>query len=432
MNICIIGTGYVGLPSGVGFAELGHNVVCIDKNKAKIDSLNSGKVTLYEDGLEELFLKNLQDGRIKFSTKMEDGVPQADLVILAVGTPSHPVTKEADLSFIYAAASEVAKHLDGFTVIATKSTVPVGTGDMVEAIISQVKPHDTFEVVSLPEFLREGYAVHDFFHPDRIVVGTDSIKAFALIKELYADHKDSPILHTSRRSSELIKYASNAFLAVKIHYINEIANLCEKVGAKVSEVAQGMGMDSRIGPRFLNAGPGYGGSCFPKDTRALVYLANQHNSKLSLVNNAISGNEERKDMMARRIMSAVKHINQPKVAILGLAFKNGTDDCRESPAVDIVKTLIKYNMPITVYDPKAMECAKELLGSKVFYANSMEEAVTDADVIAVLTEWDDFKALDYEKASMLVRSKIIIDLRNILDKEEAEKHGFDYHCIGMM
>lgn len=296
MKVGIIGTGYVGLPTGVGLAELGNQVTCIDREPSKIEALQAGKITLYEDGLEELFHKNVKAGRIKFTTSMKEGVSSADLVIIAVGTPPHPVTKEADMKYIHAAATELAEHLQGYTVVATKSTVPVGTGDDVEALISKKNPFADFDVVSLPEFLREGFAVHDFFHPDRIVVGANTEKAKAVIKELYKPFEGKTnMLFVKRRSSETIKYASNAFLAIKIHYINEMANFCEKSGADISEVAQGMGLDTRIGNRFLNPGPGYGGSCFPKDTMAMAYMARQNEVEMSLITAAIKGNAERKN-----------------------------------------------------------------------------------------------------------------------------------------
>lgn len=364
MKVGIIGTGYVGLPTGVGLAELGNQVTCIDREPSKIEALQAGKITLYEDGLEELFHKNVKAGRIKFTTSMKEGVSSADLVIIAVGTPPHPVTKEADMKYIHAAATELAEHLQGYTVVATKSTVPVGTGDDVEALISKKNPFADFDVVSLPEFLREGFAVHDFFHPDRIVVGANTEKAKAVIKELYKPFEGKTnMLFVKRRSSETIKYASNAFLAIKIHYINEMANFCEKSGADISEVAQGMGLDTRIGNRFLNPGPGYGGSCFPKDTMAMAYMARQNEVEMSLITAAIKGNAERKKQMAGRILDKVKDVKNPKIAVLGLAFKDGTDDCRESPAMDIVGELLLQGADITAYDPKAMGTACGLLGN---------------------------------------------------------------------
>ncbi|ENX5856722.1 UDP-glucose/GDP-mannose dehydrogenase family protein [Campylobacter jejuni] len=431
MKIGIIGTGYVGLPTGVGLAELGNDVICIDREKSKIDALNNGNLTIYEDNLEELFHKNVKEGRLKFTTSMQEGIKDADLVIIAVGTPPHPVTKEADMKYIHAAATELADYLTGYTVIATKSTVPVGTGDDIESLISKKNPNADFDVLSLPEFLREGFAVYDFFNPDRIIVGTNSQRAKAVIEKLYEPFKGkSKLLFVNRRSSETIKYASNAFLAIKIHYINEMANFCEKAGADILEVAKGMGLDTRIGDRFLNPGPGYGGSCFPKDTLAMAFMGKQNDIDLTLINVAIKGNEERKNQMSERILNSIKEIKNPKIAILGLAFKDGTDDCRESPAVDIVFKLLEQKVKICAYDPKAMDLAKQILGDKIDYANSMYEAIKDADAIAILTEWKEFSSLNLKKACDLVRHKKIIDLRNLIDKNEAIKLGFEYQGIG--
>ena len=431
MKIGIIGTGYVGLPTGVGLAELGNQVTCIDQNIEKIESLLAGKLTLYEDGLEELFVKNIKEGRLHFTTSMKEGVADADIVIIAVGTPPHPVTKEADMKYIYAAATELAQYLTGYTVVANKSTVPVGTGDDVETIIRKTNPFADFDVVSLPEFLREGFAIHDFFNPDRIVVGANTEKAANVIKELYKPFADKTnMLFVKRRSSETIKYASNAFLAIKIHYINEMANFCEKTGADVLEVAKGMGLDSRIGNRFLNPGPGYGGSCFPKDTMAMAYMARQNNVEMSLINAAIEGNKARKKQMAERILEAVKDIETPKIAVLGLAFKDGTDDCRQSPAMEIIANLLEKNANITAYDPKAMGTACQLLGNKIDYADDMYQPLKDADVLAILTEWKEFKDLELEKAAMLMHSKNIVDCRNLLDAKKAVEAGFKYQGIG--
>ncbi|HEH5874366.1 TPA: UDP-glucose/GDP-mannose dehydrogenase family protein [Campylobacter jejuni] len=431
MKVGIIGTGYVGLPTGVGLAELGNDVICIDREKSKIDALNDGILTIYEDNLEELFHKNVKEGRLKFTTSMQEGIKDAHLVIIAVGTPQHPVTKEADMKYIHAAATELADYLTGYTVIATKSTVPIGTGDDIESLTSKKNPNAEFDVLSLPEFLREGFAVYDFFNPDRIIVGTNSQRAKAVIEKLYEPFKGkSKLLFVNRRSSETIKYASNAFLAIKIHYINEMANFCEKAGADILEVAKGMGLDTRIGNRFLNPGPGYGGSCFPKDTLAMAFMGKQNDIDLTLINAAIKGNEERKNHMCERILNSVKDIKNPKIAILGLAFKDGTDDCRESPAVDIVFKLLEQKVKICAYDPKAMDLAKQILGDKIDYANSMYEAIKDADAIAILTEWKEFSSLNLKKAYDLLNHKKIIDLRNLIDKNEAIKLGFEYQGIG--
>ena len=393
--------------------------------------MRSGKITLYEEGLEDLFHKNLKSGRIKFTTSMKEGVENSDLVIIAVGTPPHPVTREADMKYIHAAATELAEYLQGYTVVATKSTVPVGTGDVVEQLIRKKNPNADFDVISLPEFLREGFAVHDFFNPDRIVVGANTEKARKLIEELYKPFADkTTMLFVKRRSSETIKYASNAFLAMKIHYINEMANFCEKSGADITEVAKGMGLDSRIGPKFLNPGPGYGGSCFPKDTMAMSFMARQNGVDMTLINAAIKGNALRKQQMAERILNAVKDIEKPKIAVLGLAFKDGTDDCRESPAMDIVSELLKHDANITAYDPKAMNTAKLLLGDKINYAKDIYSAISGADVLAVLTEWSEFKSLDLNKAGQIMRHKNIVDCRNLLNPQQAILNNFVYKGIG--
>lgn len=431
MKVGIIGTGYVGLPTGVGLAELGHNVCCIDKDEQKIKALQGGKITLYEEGLEDLLQKNFQAGNIKFTTSMQQGIADADVVLIAVGTPPHPVTKAADMRYIYAAAEELAQYLTGYTVVAIKSTVPVGTGDEVEAIIRKNNPAADFDVISVPEFLREGYAVKDFFNPDRIVIGTESERAKKTMAELYSSFADNtPILYVKRRSSETIKYASNAFLAVKIHYINEMADFCEHTGADISEVAKGMGLDTRIGNRFLNAGPGYGGSCFPKDTMAMAYMARQNGVNMTIIEDVIKENTNRKKKIAHRILDAVKDISGAKIAVLGLAFKNGTDDCRESPAMEIINEMLRFNANITAYDPQAMSNARKLLGEQIKFADDMYDAVNNADAVAILTEWPEFKDLDLAKTAGLLRHKNIVDCRNLLDKNKALEMGFNYSCIG--
>jgi UDPglucose 6-dehydrogenase len=428
MNIAIIGSGYVGLPTGVGFAELGHNVVCIDKLQSKIDALNAGKITLFEEGLEELLHKNVANSKLSFTTDMSV-VKKADFVIIAVNTPPHPITKEADMKYMYAAAEELAPHLSKYTTIANKSTVPIGTGDKVADIIKSKNPKADFDVISMPEFLREGFAVYDFFHPDRIVVGTDSVRAKEAVEKLYSLYSKKPdILFVDRRSAELIKYASNAFLAIKIHYINEISDFCEKVGANIYDVAKGMGLDKRIGDKFLNPGPGYGGSCFPKDTKALDYMAKQNNAVLSLVGVTISGNSTRKSKMATRIFNMVKDIKTPKIAVWGLAFKNGTDDVRESPALQIVQELISRGADISAYDPKAKETARAILGDNIKYTDNAIDAASGADILAVLTEWQEFREVPLDKLSM--RRKNLIDLRHIIDESVAESLGFVYEGIG--
>ena len=432
MKIAIIGTGYVGLPTGIGLAELGNEVVCVDKIEEKIASLSAGKATIYEDGMEELFQKNRKSGALSFTTDMAKAVSGADVVMLAVGTPPHPVTKEADLKYIYAAAEELAQYLDGYTVVATKSTVPVGTGDEVEAIIKKVNPTADYDVVSLPEFLREGFAVHDFFHPDRIVIGANNEKARNVLLKLYASFEGkTEFLLVNRKSSETIKYASNAFLAMKIHYINEMADFCEKAGADIREVAKGMGLDSRIGKKFLNPGPGYGGSCFPKDTNAMAQMGRKYGAHLNLIETTIAKNDERKVNMAQRVIDSLDKDKNGKIAVWGLAFKGGTDDCRESPAMDIVSEIIKHSFNVTVYDPKAMDNAKKLIGDKVKYAQDAYEACRDADILVILTEWEDFRNADLNKVRGQMKTHKILDLRNMLNATEVKAAGFDYACIGM-
>lgn len=424
MNIAVIGVGYVGLPTGAGLAELGHNTVCIDKIPDKIAELNAGKITLFEKDLEDIFNKNRASGRLSFTTDMAS-VKDADFIIIAVNTPPHPITGAADLQYLYAAAEALAPHLTGYTVIANKSTVPLGAGNKIAEIIKNKNPNADFDVISMPEFLREGFAVYDFFHPDRIIIGTDSKRAREYVEKLYEAFPQKPnILFVKRLSAELIKYASNAFLSIKIHYINEIADFCEQSGADVYEVAMGMGLDSRIGGKFLRPGPGYGGSCFPKDTKALSYMANQARVNLSLVDAAILGNDIRKSKMVTRILNAVKKIEKPKIAVWGLAFKGGTDDVRESPAIQIVQELISRGADITTFDPKAMDTAKAILGDAVIYADSAATAAKDADVLAVLTEWDDFANVPLNELTM--RRKYIIDLRHIIDGATARQYGFYY------
>ena len=431
MKITVIGTGYVGLPTGVGLAELGNEVVCLDIDEKKINTLKSGKVTIFEEGLEELFQKNTANGKVRFSTSFAESIPAADLVILAVGTPPNPITKEADMKYIKAAAEELAHHLQGYTVIAVKSTVPVNTGDAVESIIRRENPTAEFDVISLPEFLREGFAVHDFFHPDRIIVGANSERAKNLIAELYAPFKDKcTILYVSRQSSETIKYASNAFLAMKIQYINEMADFCETSGADIYEVAQGMGLDSRIGAKFLVPGPGYGGFCFPKDTNAMAYMGKFNGVDLSLIETTIKSNERRKINMAKRILDMVSDKKNPTIAVLGSAFKGGTDDCRESPALQIIEIMLAHDVSIRLYDPEAMPNTKATLGNMVTYCNSAYEAIGGADALAVLTDWQEFKELDLEKIKMLLTRPQIADYRNVFDCRLAKELGFEIKSLG--
>ncbi len=412
MKVAIIGTGYVGLPTGAGLASLGHDVTCIDCDHEKVERLRAGEVTLFEEGLEELLKSGLESGKLSFTEDMAQGVRGAQLILLAVGTPPDRRTGQADLRYLFGAVKEVAPFLPTEAVVAVKSTVPVGTGDEVEKRIRKTNPKACVEVISLPEFLREGYAVHDFFHPVRIVVGTQSQKARELIQELYAPLPNATrFLFVARRSSEAIKYASNAFLAVKIHYINEMADFCEAAGANIHEVAQGMGLDSRIGPAFLKPGPGYGGSCFPKDTKAIEHMARKLGVELSLIRAAIKGNKKRRENMARRVLKEVEDIPSPKIAVWGLAFKEGTDDCRESPAVEIVQCLASNHVDVCVYDPQAMTTARRILGDTVTYAPDMYSAAQGADVLVILTEWPQFDAADWKRVASGLRSRHILDFR---------------------
>ena len=431
MKITVIGTGYVGLPTGVGLAELGNDVICLDIDESKINKLKNGELTIFEEGLESLFVKHTQSGKVSFSTSFAESIPNADLVILAVGTPPHPITKEADMKYIKSAAESLAKHLNQYTVIAIKSTVPVNTGDAVENIIRRTNPTADFDVISLPEFLREGFAVQDFFNPDRIIVGANSERAKNLIADLYLPFKDRcPILYVSRKSSETIKYASNAFLAMKIQYINEMADFCETSGADIYEVAKGMGLDSRIGAKFLVPGPGYGGFCFPKDTNAMAYMGKFNGIDLSLIETTIKSNERRKINMAKRILDMVSEIKNPTIAVLGSAFKGGTDDCRESPALQIIEIMLAHDVNIKLYDPEAIPNTKAILKDMITYCDSAYEAISGADVLAILTDWQEFKSLDLEKIKILMSRPQIADFRNMIDHELASQLGFEVKSIG--
>ncbi|MDR0676507.1 MAG: UDP-glucose/GDP-mannose dehydrogenase family protein [Elusimicrobiota bacterium] len=435
MKVAIIGTGYVGLPTGVGLAELGHDVVCIDRDKTKIDDLKNGKVTLFEDGLENLLKKNLKEKKIKFTTSMPKGLYNAEIIIIAVGTPPHPVTKEADMKYIHAAATEIIPFLDKYTLIATKSTVPVGTGDDIESLIKNRNPKAFFDVISLPEFLREGFAVQDFFNPDRIIVGTNSNRPINVIEKLYAPLKyKTNFVFVSRRSAETIKYAANAFLAIKIHYINEIADFCEKANANIYEVAKGIGSDKRIGDKFLNPGPGYGGSCFPKDTMAMAFMGKMNEVDLSLIETTIKNNHARKIKMAEKIIDFLKDIkkreDEIKIAVWGLTFKGNTDDCRESPSMEIIDILLKHPYSISAYDPQGMENAKKILVDKIKFAKDEYDATKNADILVVLTDWGNFEKIDLKKVKKLMSNYKILDLRNMINRNEAINLGFSYVGIG--
>ena len=432
MHIAVIGTGYVGLVSGVCFSDFGHTVTCIDKNEEKIETLNAGGVPIYEPGLETLIKTNVREQRLFFSTDIEPAVKNADAVFIAVGTPSRRGDGHADLSYVYAAAEEIAAYIDGFTVVVTKSTVPVGTGDEVEAIIRKARPDADFAVVSNPEFLREGAAIRDFKRPDRIVVGTDSHRAQNVMRQLYRPLylNETPMVFTSRRTSELIKYAANAFLATKITFINEMADLCEQVGANVQEVSRGIGLDGRIGSKFLHAGPGYGGSCFPKDTLALVKTAQDAGTPLRIVEAVEQVNKDRKLSMAERVINGCGGSVQDKtIAVLGLAFKPNTDDMRYAPSLDIIPALQGAGATIRAYDPEAMKEAQAHF-SDVEYCKGAYECIEGADALVIITEWDQFRALDLHKVKTKLASPVVIDLRNIYRPDEMRELGFTYSSIG--
>ena len=434
MKIAVIGTGYVGLVSGACFADFGYEVICVDKDQSKIQRLLKNEIPIYEPGLDVLVAGNAAVGRLAFTTDLPSAVTGADAVFIAVGTPSRRGDGHADLSYVYAAAEEVARAADGDLVVVTKSTVPVGTGDEVERIVREARPDIEIDVVSNPEFLREGSAIEDFKRPDRVVIGAESNRAREVMKRLYRPLflNETPILYTDRRTSELTKYAANAFLATKIYFINEMADLCEKVGADVQSVARGIGLDRRIGSKFLHAGPGFGGSCFPKDILALERTGAQFDAPSRIIDAVMKGNDARKPRMADRIIEACGGSLEGKVvAILGVAFKPETDDMREAPAIDIVNRLKEAGAKIKVYDPAAMEEADKLDAFKgVGWCSSSHEAISGADVLAIITEWNEFRALDLDQVKDLLRSPIIVDMRNIYTVEEMAKAGFTYISVG--
>jgi len=431
MRVAMIGTGYVGLVSGACFADFGHTVTCIDKDAAKIARLKDGVMPIFEPGLEDLVARNTREERLFFATEAAQAVRAADAVFIAVGTPSRRGDGHADLSYVYAAAEEIAGQIDGFTVVVTKSTVPVGTGDEIEAILKRARPDGDFAVVSNPEFLREGAAIGDFKRPDRVVVGTEDARAKAVMTELYRplSLNETPILFTSRRTSELTKYAANAFLAMKITFINEMADLCEALDADVQQVARGIGLDKRIGSKFLHAGPGYGGSCFPKDTLALVRTATDAGSPVRLVQTTVEINDARQKAMAGKIIKAMGgSVQGLRIGILGLTFKPNTDDMRDAPSLDIVPALIAAGAQVQAYDPEGHE-ARQMLRT-VAFKEGPYEAATDADALVILTEWDQFRALDLDRVKLLMRRPLVVDLRNIYRPNEMQAHGFTYVSVG--
>ena len=432
MHIAMIGTGYVGLVSGTCFSEFGHDVVCVDQDAAKIDKLNDGRMPIFEPGLEALVASNVKAGRLSFATGLKDPVKAADAVFIAVGTPSRDGNGDADLGHVQAAAREIAAALDGYTVVVAKSTVPVGTGRELEKIIREVNAEADFDVVSNPEFLREGSAINDFMRPDRVVIGTSSDRAREVMNQLYRPLYliETPILFTKRPTAELIKYAANAFLATKISFINEIADLCEAVDADVHDVARGIGLDGRIGPKFLHAGPGYGGSCFPKDTLALARTAAAAGHPLKIVEVVAAANDARKERMAEKVIGACGgSVNGKVIAILGLTFKPNTDDMREAPSLSIIAGLKAAGASLRVYDPEGMDEAKELLDG-VDWCTDAYDAVTGADALTIVTEWNEFRALDLGRVKSLMTAPVMVDLRNIYNPAEMAAAGFRYTCVG--
>lgn len=432
MKIAMIGTGYVGLVTGTCFAEFGFDVTCVDQSQSKIDTLKSGRSTIYEPGLEPLLTQNIKNGRLTFTTSLADAVSKADVVCIAVGTPTHQESGQADLSFVFSAAEEIAHHLKDYTVVVTKSTVPIGTARKVAARMSTINPTADFDVVSNPEFLREGSAIEDFMRPNRVIIGCERERAREVMHSLYRPMYllETPSLYTNWETAELIKYASNAFLATKIAFINEMANLCEASGANVQDVSTGMGLDQRIGKKYLHAGPGFGGSCLPKDILALIHAARELNAPTHIVESVLLANEQRKKDMSHKIISACGgDVSGKKIAILGLTFKPNTDDMRESPSLEIISTLQKAGAQIVAFDPKGMEEAKKILNG-VFFANDAYETMDNADALIILTEWNEFRALDLKRVKSLLHTPLIIDLRNIYTPQEVEKHGITYYSIG--
>jgi UDPglucose 6-dehydrogenase len=432
MRIAMVGTGYVGLVSGACFADFGHRVVCVDKDESKIAALRAGKIPIFEPGLHELVARNMKEKRLIFTTELAPSVRDAEVVFIAVGTPARRGNGHADLTYVFEAAREIATTIDDDALIVTKSTVPVGTGDEIERIVRELKPRSRIAVVSNPEFLREGAAIVDFKRPDRIVIGAEDERARELMMEVYRPLylNAAPILNTDRRTAELIKYAANAFLATKITFINEIAELCEAIGANVQEVARGIGLDNRIGAKFLHAGPGFGGSCFPKDTTALIRTAQEHRSPLKIVETVVAVNEARKQAMAAKVIAACGgSVSGKTIAVLGLTFKPNTDDMREAPSLVLVPALQKAGAKIRAHDPHGMEQAKPLLPGVEFCANPYA-AAANADALVIVTEWEAFRALDLGQLKEALRSPVIVDLRNIYPPEEMAAKGFRYTSIG--
>jgi UDPglucose 6-dehydrogenase len=432
MRIAMIGSGYVGLVSGACFADFGHDVVCVDKDPGKIERLNAGVMPIFEPGLDQLVASNARAGRLSFTTDLAEGIDGAEAIFIGVGTPSRRGDGHADLSYVYAAAREIAAGLKGYAVVVTKSTVPVGTGDEVERIMAEANPQAEFSVVSNPEFLREGAAIGDFKRPDRIVVGLEDERARAVMTEVYRPLflNQSPLMFVGRRTAELIKYAANAFLATKITFINEIADLCEAAGANVQDVARGIGLDNRIGGKFLHAGPGYGGSCFPKDTLALVKTAQDLGAPMRIVETVAAVNDQRKRAMAKKVIAAAGgSVRGKQVAVLGLTFKPNTDDMRDSPAIDIIQALQDGGARVRAFDPEGHEQAALVLRD-VDYAADPYAALEGADVAVLVTEWDAFRALDMDRVKAALKTPVLVDLRNVYDPVEMARRGITYSSIG--
>ena len=431
MNICIVGVGYVGLVTGTCFAEFGNHVICVDKDEQKIDSLKQNNIPIYEPGLEEMVKRNQSAGRLNFTQDVNEAVEKSLAVFIAVGTPSDSAGS-ANLEFVYQVAETIGKLMTGYKIIVTKSTVPVGTGKEIREIIRKNQDEEIpFDVVSNPEFLREGSAIEDFLRPNRVVIGTDNEQAAAIMKDIYSPLYliETPFLNTNVETAEMIKYASNAFLATKISFINEMANICELVGADVHEVARGMGLDGRISRKFLHPGPGYGGSCFPKDTKAIVKLAETYGYRFKIVESVIEVNERQQMLMVDKIENVLGDLKGKRLGIWGLTFKPNTDDIRDSPAMRIIETLIKKGAIVSAYDPAGMEHAAKIL-KEVNYVKDIYEAAQDADALVIITEWNEFRYPDWEKVQASLRSPTVIDMRNIYEPEKMKTRGFNYHCVG--
>ena len=433
MNVVMVGTGYVGLVSGACFAEFGANVTCVDKDKDKIESLTKGHIPIYEPGLDKLVKKNFQLGQLKFTTNLKGATKDADLIFIAVGTPSRRGDGHADLDYVYAASKEIANCINDYAVIVNKSTVPVGTAREVKKIILETNSKADFDIASNPEFLREGSAIEDFMRPNRVVIGVESKRAEKLLKELYRPLNliETPIMLTDLESAELIKYASNAFLATKISFVNELSTLCEKTGADIHAVAKGMGLDDRIGKKFLHVGPGFGGSCFPKDTLALIQTFEKHNLSNKIVKSVLEVNQEQKERMIRKIRDGLGGFESNKtLAVLGLTFKPETDDMRDAPSLTILPPLLDKGAKIRVHDPEGFEQAKPLLPEELEYCPTINEAVENADAIILMTEWNQYRGLDLESIREKMKGNVFIDLRNVYEPDEMNKLGFNYSCVG--